>query len=260
MKEVFRDFHTDNTNIHFNILVPFGTIVQNKNGDFRCQINGTAAIGTVNNKTNLCNINIQNLYADNYTFEITYEDVVIASANIEFYNCQHIRKCKICIRARCYWDPMTLSCGGTESYSTVYISPSSGPINGGTLLTVFTNREINDDDIIIINIDEDNCTVNNITEDNCSLSCITGNVSKSTNGTIHVSVNNSLISLGNDTSFTYKDPRIDDFNPRKGIITGKTTITIRGKNLAFKGRDRYKIKLCDNNDNVTCIECRLFEK
>lgn len=55
-----------------------------------------------------------------------------------------------------------------DAYIWFQISPSSGPINGGTLLTVFTNREINDDDIIIINIDEDNCTVNNITEDNCS--------------------------------------------------------------------------------------------
>lgn len=55
-----------------------------------------------------------------------------------------------------------------DAFIWFQISPLSGPINGGTLITVFTNREVSDDDIYIIYIDEDNCTVNNITEDKCS--------------------------------------------------------------------------------------------
>lgn len=51
---------------------------------------------------------------------------------------------------------------------------------------------------------------------------------------------------------------IQNFYPNKGILAGNTTITITGQNISFEGPDRYNIEFCDEN-NVTCIECRLFE-
>ncbi|XP_052080585.1 plexin-B1-like isoform X2 [Mytilus californianus] len=113
----------DNTNITFDILIPSGTIVNNREGNFRCRINETDAIGTVNNRMrNLCNINITRLHSDNYTFEITYEEVMIASSTIEFYKCQHFKKCKECTkRPACYWDPIFFSCGNPESNLTIAV-------------------------------------------------------------------------------------------------------------------------------------------
>ncbi|CAC5391119.1 PLXNB [Mytilus coruscus] len=136
----------DNTNITFDIWIPSGTVVQNKNGDFRCRINGTAAIGTVNNITNLCNINITSLNTDNYTFEITYEEEMIASSVIEFYKCQHFKKCRECTnRSECYWDPMFFACDNHESNLTiaVYEEDKCPNLDNDVELHLYANRPEN---------------------------------------------------------------------------------------------------------------------
>ncbi|VDI43472.1 Hypothetical predicted protein [Mytilus galloprovincialis] len=105
-----------------------------------------------------------------------------------------------------------------------------------------------------ISIAEVNCEVKETA--NNSVSCITGEVANSTIGKINISVSKEPITLENDTYFTYKNPEIYNFFPRKGITSGNTTITITGQNITFEGPNRYNISLCEND---SCITCRFFQ-
>ncbi|XP_076112674.1 plexin-A2-like isoform X1 [Mytilus galloprovincialis] len=204
---------------------------------------GNVSIST--NGSSFCQIDVQNLTTGRYTFEIMYKEVIMGNATIEFYKCQDLEILETC---RKYYD-----CCESLDPLKIEIFPLSGPINGGTLITVFTNSTMNIENATI-SIAEVNCEVKETA--NNSVSCITGEVANSTIGKINISVSKEPITLENDTYFTYKNPEIYNFFPRKGITSGNTTITITGQNITFEGPNRYNISLCEND---SCITCRFFQ-
>ncbi|XP_076089547.1 plexin-2-like [Mytilus galloprovincialis] len=82
------------------------------------------------------------------------------------------------------------------------VSNPSGPVNGGTLLT------------------------------------ISGNYLGNINDSISVDIGG--------------EPKIFNFSPKKGILSGNTTVAIKGQDIVFEGKNRYTISFCDG---VFCIEC-----
>ncbi|CAC5360076.1 PLXNA [Mytilus coruscus] len=87
------------------------------------------------------------------------------------------------------------------------VYPASGPVNGGTLLTISGNHLGNANDSVYVDISG--------------------------------------------------EPKIIEFSPTKGILSGNTTITIMGLDIGFEGQNRYNISFCDD---VFCIECSESEK
>ncbi|CAG2238872.1 unnamed protein product [Mytilus edulis] len=90
------------------------------------------------------------------------------------------------------------------SYVTLQfmVHPSSGPVNGGTLLT------------------------------------ITGTYIGNVNDNINVDVSGEAM--------------ISEFSPKKGVVSGGTTVVIQGSDLEFEGIHRYSISFCSID---TCIQC-----
>ncbi|CAG2205779.1 PLXNA [Mytilus edulis] len=195
----------------------------NDNVTDRDRKQGNVSIST--NGSSFCKIDVQNLTTGQYTFEIMYKEVIMGNATIEFYKCQDLEILETC---RKYYD-----CCESLDPLKIEIFPLSGPINGGTLITVFTNSTMNIENATI-SIAEVNCEVKETA--NNSVSCITGE------RMIHI--------------LHTRIQRSTTFFPRKGITSGNTTITITGQNITFEGPNRYNISLCEND---SCITCRFFQ-
>ncbi|CAC5383463.1 PLXNA [Mytilus coruscus] len=134
------------------------------------------------------------------------------------------------------------------------VNPLSGPVNGGTLVTIIGQFIGNVHDNISVDFDGVRCNNVTVQTPHSSLTCYTEKSNASTTTVIHVSVNGNTSNSSN-FSFTFKDPEISKFAPQKGILSGGTIVTITGRNIAFEGNNRYNISFYDNTNR---IECSLF--
>ncbi|XP_071160360.1 uncharacterized protein [Mytilus edulis] len=132
------------------------------------------------------------------------------------------------------------------------VYPTSGPVNGGTLLTISGNHLGNNNDNISIDISGVRCHNVTVTTPYTELTCVIGKYNKKQTTGIFVTVNNNRFRDLNATYFTYKEPKILNFSPKKGILSGNTTVAIKGQYIVFEGHNRYTISFCDG---VFCIEC-----
>ncbi|XP_071160326.1 uncharacterized protein [Mytilus edulis] len=132
------------------------------------------------------------------------------------------------------------------------VYPASGPVNGGTLLTISGNYLGNNNDSISIDIGGVRCNNVTVTTPYTELTCVIGTYNATQTTGIFVSVNANRYSDLNAIYFTFKDPKILNFSPKKGILSGNTTVAIKGQYIDFEGQNRYTIYFCDG---VFCIEC-----
>ncbi|CAC5384283.1 unnamed protein product [Mytilus coruscus] len=151
--------------------------------------------------------------------------------------------------SKCYnrsADNYVLTCN-PEIYK---INPSSGPVNGGTLVTI-TGRFIgNANDNITIDFDGVRCHNVTVQTPYTNLTCVTGNNSASVSN-ISVSVH-GIRSGSNSLSFSFQTPTISKFFPKNGIQSGNTTVTITGHNISYEGQNRYNISFYDNTTRIEC--------
>ncbi|CAG2203352.1 unnamed protein product [Mytilus edulis] len=146
---------------------------------------------------------------------------------------------------------------GHCSFGCVY--PSTGPIQGGTLLTITGKYLGNVNDSISVKFNGVRC--NNVTVQSpnsiyTSLTCVTGEYNDLKTKGILVSVNENNFSDHNSTRFSYKEPILSEFSPTRGILSGDTTVTISGDNIGFEEANRYHISFCVDWD---CKQCRTFQ-
>ncbi|XP_052080598.1 plexin-B1-like [Mytilus californianus] len=149
---------------------------------------------------------------------------------------------------------MTVKC--TPEIYKVY--PSSGPLRGGTMLTISGKYIGNIKDKISVDIGGVRCHNVTVETPNLNLTCVTGKSNTNhmiqTKG-IFVTVNANIFNDTNTTYFSYQNSTILEFSPTKSFISGNTTVTIKGPNIGFEGQNRYNISFCDM---YNCIECSAF--
>ncbi|CAG2238875.1 PLXNA [Mytilus edulis] len=134
----------------------------------------------------------------------------------------------------------------------IQVNPSSGPVYGGTVVTITGKYIGNVTDNIVVAISGVQCHNITVIKPDTRLTCIIGEGNIPQAKGLFVSVNSNNFSDSNTTYFSFKRPRIVNVNPTKGIVSGGTTVTIGGQNIAFEGRNRYNISFCNNE---ICIEC-----
>ncbi|XP_052080668.1 plexin-B1-like isoform X9 [Mytilus californianus] len=135
------------------------------------------------------------------------------------------------------------------------VNPLSGPVNGGTLVTIIGQFIGNVHDSISVDFDGLRCNNVTVQTPHSNLTCLTEKSNASTTTIIHVSVNGNT-SNSNNFSFTFKDPEISKFAPKKGILSGGTIVTITGRNISFEGNNRYNIWFYDNTTRIECSSFR----
>ncbi|XP_071176446.1 uncharacterized protein [Mytilus edulis] len=137
------------------------------------------------------------------------------------------------------------------------VYPTSGPVNGGTVLTIVGNYLGNVNDSISIDIGGVRCINLKVQTPYTTLTCVlVKNNATQTTG-ISVTVNANNYSDLNSIYFTFKEPEISKFSPKKGILSGNTTVTIMGQDIGFEGQNRYNISFCDDE---ICIKCSEYQK
>ncbi|CAC5360073.1 PLXNA [Mytilus coruscus] len=137
------------------------------------------------------------------------------------------------------------------------VYPTSGPVNGGTLLAISGKYLGNVNDSISVYISGVSCHNITVQTPYTNLTCIIGKNNKTKTTGIFVTVNANNYSDLNTIYFTFKEPKIFKFSPKKGILSGNTTVTIKGQDIGFEGQNRYNIFFCDD---VFCIECSESQK
>ncbi|XP_052080277.1 hepatocyte growth factor receptor-like isoform X2 [Mytilus californianus] len=150
-------------------------------------------------------------------------------------------------------DNLTTNC--SPEIDQVY--PASGPVNGGTLLTLTGNYLGNVNDSIFVDISGVRCHNVTVQTPYTDLTCVTGKYTALQTIGLFVWVNANYFSDSNTKYFTFKVPKILEFLPKKGILSGNTTVTIRGLNIDFEGQSRYNISFCDD---VFCLKCSVLPK
>ncbi|XP_052081072.1 plexin-A1-like [Mytilus californianus] len=136
------------------------------------------------------------------------------------------------------------------------VYPSSGPVNGGTLVTITGNYLGNANDNISVDINGVICHDVTVTIPKTEMTCVIGKGNTNQTMGIFVSVNATYYSNQTYKYFSFKKPMILNVSPLKGIVSGGTTVTIKGEHIDFKGQDRYNISFCEND---ICIECSVLE-
>ncbi|XP_063418249.1 plexin-B2-like [Mytilus trossulus] len=140
------------------------------------------------------------------------------------------------------------------------VYPSTGPVQGGTLLTITGKYLGNVNDSISVRFNGvrcDNVTVQSPNSIYTSLTCVTAKYNDLKTKGMIVSVNENNFSDYNSTRFSYKEPSIFEFSPKRGIVSGDTIITISGDNIGFEESNRYHISFCVDGD---CRQqCRAFQ-
>lgn len=170
----------------------------------------------------------------------------IDTISITLYKCNVLGShkdhsdCSLCVtrepKYQCSWcnnqcafndtclQPSSKECPKPKIFS---IKPLSGPIQGGTLVTIEgSNLGIREEDVRgKIRIGNVPCELVNY-EISVKIECRTSAVDKETIGTVRV---------GNDAestvSFEYKDFQLERVSPKFGPMSGGTELTIYGKNL-----------------------------
>ncbi|KAI4889334.1 hypothetical protein NFI96_023916, partial [Prochilodus magdalenae] len=121
------------------------------------------------------------------------------------------------------------------------VRPLSGPLRGGTLVTVQgrnLGRKAEDLEVSIgdipCNLLPKRYTVS------LELVCETGASTKILRGEVKVRVKGNGMGLSKD-AFSYVDPRLTDLNPKKGPIAGGTRLTIQGMSLEAGSAVKVKV-------------------
>ncbi|CAG2203346.1 unnamed protein product [Mytilus edulis] len=153
--------------------------------------------------------------------------------------------------AQCFTDSKMTNCT-PEIYQ---LNPLSGPLGGGTILTISGKYIGSVNDSISIDISGVRCRNVTIGKPYFNLTCVTGKINTNQANGIFVSVNSKTFNDSDNSYFSYKNPTILDFSPTKSFLSGNTTVTIKGPNIGFEGRNRYNISFCDM---YNCIACSTF--
>ncbi|XP_076089861.1 hepatocyte growth factor receptor-like [Mytilus galloprovincialis] len=133
------------------------------------------------------------------------------------------------------------------------VHPSSGPVNGGTLLTITGKYIGNVTDSIYVDVSGVRCHNVTVITPETNLTCVIGKGSTTQTYGIFISVNANNFSDTKATYFGFKEAMISEFSPKKGVVSGGTTVVIEGSELEFEGQNRYNISFCNI---YTCIQCR----
>ncbi|KAF5893208.1 plexin-D1, partial [Clarias magur] len=159
--------------------------------------------------------------------------------------------CDNSCRPRDQCQPMKAQCPDPTIHK---ITPLSGPVTGGTLLTVHgrnLGRRVGEVEVFINAVPcqmvQHHYTVS------VKLVCMTGESSGVINSKVEVRVNGTAIGYSTE-SFSYVEPRLDDLNPVRGPIAGGTRLTIRGKFLDAGSAVKVKV-----NSTQDCEIDRLLD-
>ncbi|XP_029105637.1 plexin-D1 isoform X1 [Scleropages formosus] len=154
--------------------------------------------------------------------------------------------------------PLRTQCPGPEIHQ---IMPLSGPLEGGTLLTVQgknLGRRVSDVNVAIGSIPcrllHDRYTVS------VQLVCVTGESRAELSDVVTVTVDNAAVGSSKE-AFSYLIPRVLSLEPSNGSLSGGTEVVIRGEHLNAGSRVRVRVNGTQDcaillND-ANAIECRM---
>ncbi|XP_013990299.1 plexin-D1 [Salmo salar] len=128
------------------------------------------------------------------------------------------------------------------------ISPLSGPLEGGTLLTVQGRNMGRRADVVKVSIGMVPCKILPYQYTvSIQLVCVTGQTFDPTNYVVRVTVNQNAMGVSKEV-FSYLVPKLLSMEPRKGSRSGGTRVTIRGEHLDTGSQVRVKV-----NGTQDCI-------
>ncbi|VDI66849.1 Hypothetical predicted protein [Mytilus galloprovincialis] len=84
------------------------------------------------------------------------------------------------------------------------------------------------------------------------LTCVIGKGTTNQAKGISISVNASTFDDPKISYYSFKEPKLHEVSPMKGIVAGNTTVTIIGSDIGFEGQNRYNISFCNIE---TCLPC-----
>ncbi|KAM6977277.1 plexin-D1 [Aplochiton taeniatus] len=134
--------------------------------------------------------------------------------------------------------PVRDQCPGPEIYK---VSPVSGPVDGGTLLTVQGRNLGRRAEVVEVSIGDVVCK---LLPDRYTVSvelvCVTGRSSGELSDVVQVAVDKTAMGTSKDT-FSYLVPKLLSIDPWKGSRAGGTRVTIRGEHLDTGSQVRVKV-------------------
>ncbi|XP_029477497.1 plexin-D1-like [Oncorhynchus nerka] len=121
------------------------------------------------------------------------------------------------------------------------ISPLSGPLEGGTLLTVQGRNMGRRADVVKVSIGMVPCKILPYRYTvSVQLVCVTGQTFDPTNDVVRVTVNQNAMGVSKEV-FSYLVPKLLSMEPRKGSRSGGTRVTLRGEYLDTGSQVRVKV-------------------
>uniref|UniRef100_A0A674BXF7 Plexin D1 n=1 Tax=Salmo trutta TaxID=8032 RepID=A0A674BXF7_SALTR len=177
------------------------------------------------------------------------------SLSVEVYNCEvGIGDCSQCwgrenLGHLCGWcdnscrprndcQYMNSQCPDPE---ITKISPRSGPLEGGTLLTVQGRNMGHRAEVVEVSIGMFPCT---IIPDQYTVSvelvCVTGQAVDPTSDFVRITVIQKAMGVSKEV-FSYLVPKLLSMEPRKGSRSGGTRVTIKGEHLDTGSQIRVKV-------------------
>ncbi|KAK6303750.1 hypothetical protein J4Q44_G00262040 [Coregonus suidteri] len=121
------------------------------------------------------------------------------------------------------------------------ISPLSGLLEGGTLLTVQGRNMGRRADVVEVSIGMVPCKILPYQYTvSVQLVCVTGKTFDLTNDVVRVIVNQNAMGVSKEV-FSYLVPKLLSMEPRKGSRSGGTRVTIRGEHLDTGSQVRVKV-------------------
>uniref|UniRef100_A0A4W5MVV8 Plexin D1 n=1 Tax=Hucho hucho TaxID=62062 RepID=A0A4W5MVV8_9TELE len=121
------------------------------------------------------------------------------------------------------------------------ISPRSGPLEGGTLLTVQGRNMGRRAEVVEVSIGIFPCQ---IIPDQYTVSvelvCVTGQAVDPTNDFVRITVDQKAMGVSKE-AFSYLVPKLLSMEPRKGSRSGGTRVTIKGEHLDTGSQIRVKV-------------------
>ncbi|XP_021363177.1 plexin-B2-like isoform X2 [Mizuhopecten yessoensis] len=262
-----------------DVVISGHNLPSNVSDQYRCYINGqTFNVSTVNSTSITC-LEVKISYSrqtrkEDIPVHIHYRGVLIDShgnVTATVYKCEFLAdSCYLCYYLRtmgylCSWSQVRQLC---EYMSTINIQqcpppivssvfPSSGPVSGGTILTIegtdFGGTPGDIDSIFISNIP---CLIVNSTFHPTSVKCRTVGTSKEQLGArivIKVKGKDST----NVITFNYVEPVLYNFYPTYGIRAGGRLLTLKGSNLLSGDQNRMKVELYHTKQTSVPVLCAL---
>nr|XP_040048112.1 LOW QUALITY PROTEIN: plexin-D1 [Gasterosteus aculeatus aculeatus] len=157
--------------------------------------------------------------------------------------------CENSCRPRDDCQPAPDQCPAPRVYQ---ISPLSGPLEGGTLLTVHGRNLGWRSEVVTVSIGDVPCDVQLFTV-SVELVCLTGPSARERTDVVQVDVDQSGTGTSRD-SFSYLVPKLLSLEPTKGPRAGGTVVVIRGQNLDIGSQVGVRV-----GANGT-LECAITDK